>query len=80
MLASTLAYLYKEEKSQWRDESINLIYTTTRIAYAGTDMFENFLNKLLNEPQKAYMHKEEEYEDYVSTTKVFIYLFYALST
>lgn len=50
LLSSTLAFLMKQEASKWRDESIDLIYSTTRIVYAGTEMFDNFLQKLLTNP------------------------------
>lgn len=78
LLANVLIYMYKIKPSKWRDDLINQIFHTTKIVYAGTERFENYLQKLLAEPQQAYLQKEDEYEDYVATSKPFIYLFFAM--
>jgi hypothetical protein len=57
-----------------------LIYSTISIVYKGTEKFENYLVKLLQNPTSAYLEKEESYEDYVATSKPFVHLFYLMMT
>ncbi|CAK71167.1 unnamed protein product (macronuclear) [Paramecium tetraurelia] len=80
LLANALIFVYKQPRSKWQEDTINLIYSTTSIVYKGTEKFENYLKKLLENPTSAYLEKEEQYEDYVATSKPFISLFYLMMT
>ncbi|CAK90707.1 unnamed protein product (macronuclear) [Paramecium tetraurelia] len=76
LLSNSLINVLKKQKSQWQTEIMEQIFETTKLVYSGTKNFENYLQKLLHNPNQAYLEKEAEYEDYVSTAKPFIHLFY----
>ncbi|CAD8049840.1 unnamed protein product [Paramecium sonneborni] len=77
LLANALSYILQQPDSQWKFEILELIYSTTKIVYAGTQQFEDYLNKIINNTPQALLEKDQAYEDFISLPKVLIYLFYA---
>jgi hypothetical protein len=54
------------------------VFTTLKIVYGGTEVFEKYIDKLVNRPAEAFLKVEQGYEDYVSATKPFVFLYYLL--
>ncbi|CAD8143516.1 unnamed protein product [Paramecium pentaurelia] len=78
LLANSLIYILQQPDSQWKFEHLELIYSTTKIVYGGTKQFEDYLNKIINNPIKAFFEKDQEYEQFIALPKAVIYIFYAI--
>lgn len=74
LLGAVFVFLLKQEKSEWKKEMLQKIYTSIKVTYGATKEFQDFILEVEKEPFTLF--KAKNLEDHVDIVKVMLIVFY----